>query len=168
MSWQPPWVAGSTSSRWRGPQGDRGADRCVARVERHLGNQLAIPYRLGEDATMPMSENLVVSRGRARLIGERWPGPDPAVVLLHAGVTDRRSWHAVAACLDGQATVISYDRRGFGETAPSTETFSHVEDLLAVLDEVTDGPRGWWEAPRAAESPSTPQSPHPSEWPAWC
>ncbi len=45
----------------------------------------------------------------------------------------------MAAGLDGRATVIAYDRRGFGETAPSTEAFSHVEDLLAVLDEVTDG-----------------------------
>jgi pimeloyl-ACP methyl ester carboxylesterase len=29
---------------------------------------------------------------------------------------------------------------GFGETAPSAEEFSHVDDLLAVLDEVTDAP----------------------------
>lgn len=90
---------------------------------------------------MPMSEALVVSRGNARLVGERWPGSGPTVVLLHAGVTDRRSWQAVAAGLDGRATVVSYDRRGFGETAPSsTESFSHVDDLLAVLDEVTEGP----------------------------
>ncbi len=90
---------------------------------------------------MPMSEALVVSRGNARLVGERWLGSGPTVVLLHAGVTDRRSWQAVAAGLDGVATVVSYDRRSFGETAPSsTESFSHVDDLLAVLDEVTDGP----------------------------
>jgi len=72
--------------------------------------------------------------------GERWPGSGPTVVLLHAGVTDRRSWQTVAPALDGRATVVSYDPRGFGETAPSTDDFSHVEDLLAVLDEVADGP----------------------------
>lgn len=85
-------------------------------------------------------EAFVVSYGHARLIGERRPGPGPVVVLLHAGITDRRSWQAVAADLDGRATAISYDRRGFGETAPATEEFSHAEDLLAVLDEVTTGP----------------------------
>ncbi|MHB8296670.1 MAG: alpha/beta fold hydrolase [Acidimicrobiales bacterium] len=87
-----------------------------------------------------MSEPLVVGRGSARLVGEHWPGSDPPVVLLHAGVTDRRSWEAVVAAFDRRVTVISYDRRGFGETAPSTEQFSHVEDLLAVLDEITEGP----------------------------
>lgn len=37
-------------------------------------------------------------------------------------------------------TVVAYDRRGFGETARSASPFSHVEDLLAVLDQVADGP----------------------------
>jgi pimeloyl-ACP methyl ester carboxylesterase len=36
--------------------------------------------------------------------------------------------------------VVAYDRRGFGETPPSPGPFSHVDDLLAVLDEVADGP----------------------------
>lgn len=90
--------------------------------------------------TATSGEAFVVSYGRARLVGERRPGPGPVVVLLHAGITDRRSWQAVAAGLDGRATVISYDRRGFGETALSTEEFSHAEDLLAVLDELTAGP----------------------------
>jgi pimeloyl-ACP methyl ester carboxylesterase len=89
---------------------------------------------------MPTSEALIVAHGGARLAAERWPGPDPVVVLLHAGVTDRRSWHTVAAALDGRATLVSYDRRGFGETPPSMETFSHVDDLLAVLEEFTNAP----------------------------
>jgi pimeloyl-ACP methyl ester carboxylesterase len=89
-----------------------------------------------------MSEALVVvNRGGARLIGERWSGPGPVVVLLHAGVTDRRSWRAVATALEGRVAVVAYDRRGYGGTAPSDgEGFSHVEDLLAVLDVVTDAP----------------------------
>lgn len=95
---------------------------------------------MGDDEAMSTSENLVVNHGSGRLVGERWPGPDTTVVLLHAGVTDRRSWRVVSAALDGHATVVSYDRRGFGDTAPSTEEFSHVGDLLAVLDEVADSP----------------------------
>lgn len=92
------------------------------------------------DVTVAQSKTLVANRGHARLVGERWPGPDPTVVLLHAGVTDRRSWQAVVGGLDGRASVTSCDRRGFGETAASTESFSRKEDLLAVLDEVTRGP----------------------------
>ena len=37
--------------------------------------------------------------------------------------------------------MVAYDRRGFGETAPSVgEEFSPVEDLLEVLDLVTNAP----------------------------
>jgi pimeloyl-ACP methyl ester carboxylesterase len=89
---------------------------------------------------MSTSESLTVSRGTVRLAGERWPGSEPAVVLLHAGVTDRRSWHAVAAAMRSPHAKVAYDRRGFGQTDPTNEEFSHVDDLLAVLDEVTTGP----------------------------
>jgi pimeloyl-ACP methyl ester carboxylesterase len=89
---------------------------------------------------MPVSEALIVTQGSARLAGERWPGPQPVVVLLHAGVTDRRSWRTVAGALYGRATLVAYDRRGFGQTAPSVAEFAHVDDLLAVLDAVTNAP----------------------------
>jgi pimeloyl-ACP methyl ester carboxylesterase len=36
--------------------------------------------------------------------------------------------------------VVAYDRRGHGQTPPSTEPFSHLDDLLAVLDRVGAGP----------------------------
>jgi pimeloyl-ACP methyl ester carboxylesterase len=89
-----------------------------------------------------MSERIVVPRAGGELIGERWVGPGPVVVLLHEGVTDRRSWAGVAALLSRTATVVAYDRRAFGESAPGTEPFTHVEDLLAVLDQVADG-KAW-------------------------
>ena len=81
--------------------------------------------------------------GDTVLAGERWAGgpASPAIVLLHAGVADRRSWREVAerlAALGGH--VVAYDRRGFGETPARSPDFRHVEDLLAVLDETTDGP----------------------------
>ena len=72
------------------------------------------------------------------LAGERWPGDGPPVVLLHAGVADRRAWASVAPRLDRAA--LAYDRRGFGETPPATGAFSHLDDLLAVLDAQVDGP----------------------------
>ena len=72
------------------------------------------------------------------VVGERWAGPGPTVVLLHAGVADRRVWRDVAPAL--HAPVIAYDRRGFGETPPSTDSFTHLDDLLAVLDAQAGGP----------------------------
>jgi len=76
----------------------------------------------------------------AVLYGTRWSGASPPVVLLHAGVCDRRSWDAVGDQLSPAHAVIAYDRRGFGDTQPSSGAFSHVDDLIAVLDAVTDGP----------------------------
>lgn len=74
------------------------------------------------------------------LAGERLPGAGPAIVLLHAGVADRRAWSGVAAALaDRGHDVVAYDRRGFGET-PAAGAPDHASDLRAVLEQVTDGP----------------------------
>ena len=70
------------------------------------------------------------------LVGERWPGDGPGMVLLHAAIADKRSWYSLSALLAPHASVVSYDRPGFGETAPPTGEFSDVADLLAVLDAV--------------------------------
>jgi pimeloyl-ACP methyl ester carboxylesterase len=78
--------------------------------------------------------------GDARLFADRWEGTGPTVVLLHAGVADRRSWYTTVDRLSGLGTLIAYDRRGFGETPPSNTTFQHVDDLAALLEQVGDGP----------------------------
>jgi pimeloyl-ACP methyl ester carboxylesterase len=82
----------------------------------------------------------IEARG-ATLVADRWDGDGPPVVLLHAGVCDRRSWHEVAARLGRHA--VAYDRRGFGEVAPAREPFRHVDDLLAVLDAVSPDAPVW-------------------------
>ena len=46
----------------------------------------------------------------------------------------------MAGYLASEVTLVAYDRRGFGETPPSDEPFSHLDDLVAVLDHVGDGP----------------------------
>lgn len=64
-------------------------------------------------------------------------GSGKTVVLLHAGVADRRSWDAVGESLSASdVDVVSYDRRGFGETpaAADPSSFTHVDDLVTVLD----------------------------------
>jgi pimeloyl-ACP methyl ester carboxylesterase len=52
----------------------------------------------------------------AVLAGERVGEGGPAAALLHAGVADRRAWASLTGALSASRTVVSYDRRGFGET----------------------------------------------------
>ncbi len=87
-----------------------------------------------------MSEQFAVPVDGCLLAAERWPGGDPVVVLLHEGVADRRGWRDMASYLAPEVTVVAYDRRAFGQSPPSTVPFTHVDDLLAVLDQVADGP----------------------------
>ena len=87
-----------------------------------------------------MAERFDVSRRGASLAGERWPGGAQTVLLLHEGVADRRGWAEVAGLLAPELTVVAYDRRGYGQTPVSTEPFSHLDDLLAVLDHAGVGP----------------------------
>lgn len=73
----------------------------------------------------------------ATLAVTRWPGDGPTVVLLHAGVADRRSWTAVADELAGDGLdLVAYDRRGYGESPAHTEgsEATHLGDLVEVLD----------------------------------
>jgi pimeloyl-ACP methyl ester carboxylesterase len=89
---------------------------------------------------MPKSELFTTSDG-TNLAADHLPGDGPTVVLLHAGVADRRAWSEVASALNARgAEVVAYDRRGFGETPGSESSFDHLDDLLSVLDEVTDAP----------------------------
>ena len=87
-----------------------------------------------------MAERFDVGRGNATLAGERWPGGGQTVVLLHEGVADRRGWAEVAGLLAPELTVVAYDRRGYGQTPASTQPFSHLDDLLAVIDHAAPGP----------------------------
>lgn len=87
-----------------------------------------------------VSESFTLKLDGAELYGERWAGDGPVLVLLHEGVSDLRGWRQTAEILCDCAEVIAYDRRGYGRTGPSPAPFTHVDDLLAVLDRFTDGP----------------------------
>ncbi|HAV76955.1 MAG TPA: alpha/beta hydrolase [Anaerolineae bacterium] len=73
--------------------------------------------------------------GGAHVIGEH-AGQGSALVFLHAGVADRRMWREQIAELKDDFHVIAYDRRGFGETSTPDESFSHVNDLKEILDQL--------------------------------
>ncbi|MDA8346331.1 MAG: alpha/beta fold hydrolase [Thermaerobacter sp.] len=61
-------------------------------------------------------------------------GAGPAIILLHAGVADRRMWDPQVAFLRGSHRVIRWDLRGFGETPNVPGPFSYAADVLAVMD----------------------------------
>ena len=61
-------------------------------------------------------------------------GTGSDIVLIHAGVTDRRMWDAVVPHLPGHR-VTRYDMRGFGETVEDEQVpWSPRADLKAVMD----------------------------------
>ena len=56
------------------------------------------------------------------------------VLLLHAGVTDQRSWHALVQRLSLRRRCITFDERGFGATTYEPEDgWSPVQDAVRVL-----------------------------------
>ncbi len=80
-------------------------------------------------------EALQIRVDGVRLAAERWVADGPAMVLLHAGVCDRRSWHEVVDRLEGMGTVLAYDSRGYGESPVGERLHREVDDLWAVLDQ---------------------------------
>lgn len=63
-------------------------------------------------------------------------GSGPAVVLVHAGVADRRMWDPQVGPLAERFTVLRYDLRGFGASPDAPGRYAHHEQLLALLDHV--------------------------------
>jgi len=61
-------------------------------------------------------------------------GDGPAVLLLHAGIADRRMWTPMARRLAEHHRVVSYDLRGYGDSTPVLPAFSHHDDVVALLD----------------------------------
>jgi pimeloyl-ACP methyl ester carboxylesterase len=89
-------------------------------------------------------EPVAIVAGGATLVGDRWSGAGATIVLLHAGVCDRRCWREVGARLGAAGRdVVAYDRRGFGDVSPAEGPFRHVDDLLAVLDAVSPTAPVW-------------------------
>ena len=81
-----------------------------------------------------MSDFDVRTSDGSTLAADRRGGGGTAVVLLHAGVADRRSWRDVLPLLGDDLDAIAYDRRGFGDSPAGAEGFTHLDDLWAVLD----------------------------------
>jgi len=60
---------------------------------------------------------------------------DAPVILLHAGVCDRRMWDGVVPALhDAGRKVVTPDLRGFGSRPVGVGPFTHAGDVLSLLD----------------------------------
>jgi pimeloyl-ACP methyl ester carboxylesterase len=65
---------------------------------------------------------------------------DLPIVLIHAGVADRRMWDPQWQVLTGHHDVVRLDLRGFGESTALPEgPLSHVDDVLSTLSHLGVG-----------------------------
>ena len=61
-------------------------------------------------------------------------GEGEPLVLLHAGIADRRMWDEQFGAFAERYRVVRYDRRGFGRSALVEDPYSHHDDLRGLLD----------------------------------
>lgn len=55
-------------------------------------------------------------------------------VMIHAGVADSRQWNNEFAFFANNYQVVRYDMRGYGQSEPVDGDFSHMGDLVSVLN----------------------------------
>lgn len=61
-------------------------------------------------------------------------GAGTLLVMIHAGVADSRQWDNEFAYFAQSNQVIRYDMRGYGKSEPVDGEFSHMSDLVSLLD----------------------------------
>ncbi|MFF0172050.1 alpha/beta fold hydrolase [Micromonospora profundi] len=61
-------------------------------------------------------------------------GTGTPVVLLHAGIADRRMWRGVLPALAARHRVIALDLRGYGDSELPATPFAHHDDVAGLLD----------------------------------
>ncbi|MDB5724099.1 MAG: putative 3-oxoadipate enol-lactone hydrolase [Novosphingobium sp.] len=81
-----------------------------------------------------MSGAFTVAVKGAVLSGEA-SGTGPPLVLIHGMAGERHDWDRLISALPTSVPTLCYDLRGFGQSsAQDGVTFSHTDDLLALLD----------------------------------
>jgi 2-hydroxy-6-oxonona-2,4-dienedioate hydrolase len=61
-------------------------------------------------------------------------GKGSPLVMIHAGVADSRQWNQEFTAFAQSYQVIRYDMRGYGKSEPVDGEFSHMSDLVSLLD----------------------------------
>lgn len=60
-------------------------------------------------------------------------GSGPPLLLIHAGIVDRRMWDDVLPALAERFRVIRFDMRGYGDSPLPSGPFSYTDDAVAML-----------------------------------
>ena len=89
---------------------------------------------------MTRTEHVIRADGAELVANAQGAGPE--IVLLHAGVADRRAWFDLMDLLSDDHRLIAYDQRGYGQTMFRTGVHDPREDLAVVLDSLATGPVG--------------------------
>lgn len=74
-----------------------------------------------------------IDNGNARLYYET-AGQGAPFVMIHAGVADNRQWNNEFEYFAQNYQVVRYDMRGYGKSEPVDGEFSHMDDLVAILN----------------------------------
>lgn len=75
--------------------------------------------------------------GNEELAYTEYPGEGTPIVFIHGFPLDQRMWDKqVDELTKAGRHVITYDMRGFGKSSDPKESYSHEEDLKALLDEL--------------------------------
>ncbi len=61
-------------------------------------------------------------------------GKGTPLVMLHAGISDSRQWNNEFISFAQNYQVVRYDMRGYGKSEPVEGDFSHMSDLISLLD----------------------------------
>lgn len=76
----------------------------------------------------------IVVEGASFRLAASVNGDRASVLLLHAGVADRRSWFGTMRALAPEHTSVAYDRPGFGGTPADGVAGTELEHLDAIVD----------------------------------
>jgi 2-hydroxy-6-oxonona-2,4-dienedioate hydrolase len=82
---------------------------------------------------IPQTESGFVNIDEARIYYET-AGKGTPFVMIHAGVADSRQWNDEFAFFAQNYQVVRYDMRGYGKSEPVDGEFSHMSDLVSVLN----------------------------------
>jgi 3-oxoadipate enol-lactonase len=95
---------------------------------------VVIPFLIRKDISMSDVRHI---HGIAELADVQLPyeitGQGHPLVLVHAGLADRRMWDEQVLAFAQQYQVIRYDLRGYGESVFTTSSCAHYQDLHDLL-----------------------------------